>query len=338
MKKAAPLLVLVVLALVGAWFLLRPRPKVLRPDEPIEEGPAADHRPPPSLAAAPASTKPRPGPAMTEEEPAEAPAVPAEGLALTGFVVDAQSGKPIAGASVCAEVASEPCPRALLRPHPLLDGPDTGITGNDGRVYTARAAPIVTTDKDGAFRIPWDQSGASDLFVKAAGHVLTASCRATTAAPVTIRLDRGLSIEGVVVTRDDKPIAGARVWTLPAPGAPTDLGHEEFAATNADGKFALSGLVAGAVVVRAEQFPAYMPTASEPMEPGRHDVKLRARAGVRRFVHVDDGRRARGGDADGCVDDDGDAAEEGAPTPEVDLRRRPFRARTRTTRPVCSSR
>jgi hypothetical protein len=273
-KKAAPLLVLLVLAVVGAWFLARKPSKSLRPDEPIEEAPTTDRRPPPSLAAAPAPANPRPAPAMVSEEPGEAPTAPEAGSELTGFVVDAESGKPIAGASVCAEVASEPCPRALLRPHPLLDGPDAAITGKDGRVYTARAAPIVATDKDGAFRIPWDRPDASDLFVKAAGHVLAVSCRATTAAPVTIRLDKGLSIEGVVVTRDDKPIAGAKVSTMPAPGTPPDLGHEEFGITTADGKFALSGLVAGAVVVRADQFPAYMPTASEPMEPGRRDVKL----------------------------------------------------------------
>lgn len=275
MKKVAPLLVLLLVALAGAYLLLRPPPKVLRPDDPIEEGAAGDHRPPPSLSAAPARANPRSSPATTADEaPAETPGAPEDGLALAGVVVDAESGKPIAGATVCAEVAGEPCPRALLRPHPLLDGPDAAITDRAGRVYTSRAAPIVTTDKDGAFRIPWDRPEPSDLVVKAPGRVLTASCRATTAAPVTIRLERGLTIEGVVVTRDDRPIAGARVWTLPAPGAAAGLGHEEFATTNADGKFALSGLVAGAVVVRAEQFPAYMPAASEPMEPGRRDVKL----------------------------------------------------------------
>lgn len=296
MKKAAPLLVLLLLGLAGAYFALqRSAPKGLRPDEPIEEGPAPDRRPPPSLAAAPASTNPRPKPAAaTESDPAEASSTPDTGAALSGVVVDAETGKPIAGASVCAEVASEPCPRALLRPHPLLDGPDAGISDKSGRFYSARAAPIVTTDKDGAFRIEWDRPDASDLFVKAAGHVLTVSCRATTAAPVTIRLERGLQIEGVVVARDERPIAGARVWTMPASGAATGLGHEEMATTNAEGKFLLSGLVSGAVVVRAEQFPAYMPAASEPMEPGRRDVKLvLVPAFVVSFdLKTDDGREA----------------------------------------------
>ncbi len=274
MKKSAPLVVLFLLAIAGAYFLLRANPKAgPHPDDLSDEGPAADRAPAP-LAVPPPSTTPPREKTRIVDEPLPEPVSPGEGPAITGFVVDAETGKPIAGASIVAETSSEPCPRALARPHPFLDGDTATIQLSDGRLLTSRGRPLASTDKDGAFRLAWDEAGPADLFVRAPGHVMACACRATTSAPVTIRLERGLTIEGVVVTRDEKPIVGARVWTSSASTVSSGLGHDEVTMTNAEGRFVISGLVPGAVIVRAELFPQWMTAVSEPMEPGRRDVKL----------------------------------------------------------------
>lgn len=273
-KKALPLVLVLIAALAGAYFVLRPgRAKGLRPDDALDEGRGPDRAAPTALSAPPPG-KSKPDPTHIVDEAPGEPAATAEGPAIVGVVLDAETGKPIAGASIAVERASEPCPRALQRPHPFLDGDGGTIKGADGRLYTSRGKPLGSTDKDGAFTIPWDEPGNADVFVKALGHVMGLACRAAPSAPVTIRLERGLSIEGAVVTRDEKPVAGARVWTTSSSAAVTGLGHDEVSTTSAEGRFVITGLVPGTVVVRAELSPNWMPTASEPMEPGRRDVKL----------------------------------------------------------------
>ena len=275
MKKIAPLLVLLLVAIVGAFLLLSSGPKQgLRPDDLSDEGPAPESGRPTALSAPPPGSALRHEKTRIVDEPLPEQEKPGEGPAITGFVVDAETGKPIAGASIATETSDEPCPRALQRPHPFLDGDAGTIKGSDGRLYTSRGRLLGSTDQEGAFRVAWEEPGAADVFVKARGYVLGCWCRATMAAPATVRLDRGLSIEGVVVSRDDKPIAGARVWTASSSKTTTGIGHDEVATTNAEGKFAISGLVAGTVIVRADLSPNWMPAASEPMEPGRRDVRL----------------------------------------------------------------
>lgn len=275
MKKLAPLLVLTLLAIAGAFFLLRPKPSSgLRPDDMADAGPAADSTAPTSLSASADGGKPKRDPTkIVDEAPAE-PTEPPDGPALTGIVLDAQTGKPIAGARVSPEPASEPCPKPLRRPHPFLDGDSSAIENSDGTKTTGWGRAITTTDKDGQFRVPWTDPDAADLYVKAGGYVLACSCHVSADVSVIVRLDKGLSIEGVVVTRDDMPVAGARVWTNASSPVTGGLGHDEMAMTNAEGKFSISGLVEGSVVVRADAGALFMPAASEPMNPGRKDVKL----------------------------------------------------------------
>lgn len=277
MKKAAPLLVLLLLAIAGAYFLLaRPPEKAPRPEDPPDEAPTDGTPAPTALTAAPGGGRPKHDPTRIVDEAPSEPAgtSTADGPALVGVVVDAATGSAVAGARVSPETAATPCPAPLRRPHPFIDGDSATIENGDGSKTTGFGRPIVTTDREGRFRIPWADPGAADVYVKAAGYVLACACHASAGAEVTVRLDRGLSIEGVVVTRDDKGVAGARVTTKASSPAASGLGHDEFAMTDAEGRFKVTGLVEGSVVVRADAGPAFMPAVSESMNPGRRDVRL----------------------------------------------------------------
>jgi hypothetical protein len=131
-----------------------------------------------------------------------------------------------------------------------------------------------STNEEGAFAIPWDLADVrADLFARRAGFVLACECRIAPGTGVTIRLRRGDEIRGVVVRGDGRAVAGALVSCRPAPGTPLLPGHADMARTDEEGRFALTGLVPGPVLVSADH-PKFVPATLPAMEPGRKDLRI----------------------------------------------------------------
>jgi hypothetical protein len=276
MRRALPVLGLLLVAL-GVLLALRSGPKgALRPDD-GDGGSALDPDAPPPAVAGPGPLARAPkieirtGPA---EEPTGEGDASQDEAAVIGVVVDAETGKPLAGAAVTSEVAGGVCPRPLLRPHPFYDGDKATIVSTTGEQATGWGRPLARTDAEGRFRLPARDGGAVDLYAKAAGHVVGAVCRVSPGVPATIRLEKGLSLAGRVVDRDGRGLKGVRVWTTLPKGVAASLGHDEEIATDAEGRFGIAGLAPGAVVVRA-QAPGFVVAVSDPVEAGRRDVVLR---------------------------------------------------------------
>lgn len=276
MRRSWPLVALLVVALgAGAWFLLQGSGAGPQPVVP-GDAPGREQGAPPTLLGAPDRPASRAG-SMGEEAPSEAPAEAGAGdekePRLRGVVVDDETGAPVPGARILVEAASSPCPRI-----PESLAPSTRRT-DAGRRHAADV-PLVT-DKDGTFSIAEGRlvdvfqraAGYVDVFARAAGYVMGCVCMVGPFAPVTIRLKRGLSISGVVVRDRGGPVANALVTASPAPGVPRLPGHAEVATSDAEGKFSLTGLLPGPVVVGADH-PKHMPTSLAPMEPGRDNVRI----------------------------------------------------------------
>ena len=282
MKRLLPILLLF-LAVVGAgiYFLTRttgPGPVVGGSDEDGRAGHEA-----PALAKAPAGQTPkRPTgvDATMEGEDATSGAKPADGPFLTGTVLDDETGKPVSGARVVVREAREPCP---AEPDELLfstreleasgeDRIEVLMSHGGGLRPNSALRGEVRTRKDGTFSIRWRLPKA-DVQARAPGFVIASACQVEAATPLTIRLRRGLTIEGFVLTADGKPIEGAALVVLAAPGVPREPGHFERASSDAEGRFAVTGLVPGPVVLSADH-PRYMTQSLPAMEPGRKDVRL----------------------------------------------------------------
>ena len=183
-SKITIILVLVV-AVVGAWLVLRSPRRVTGNDDP--PGPAAAARPErPQVVRLPAAAV---SPADTERGTA----------GFGGRVVSAETGQPV--------------PRASLSF--VLDGAAVTATGgDDGRFAVEGAAPgtyeLVSATADGF--LPFDAQAAT-------GAVLVSTRPGTRVDDVTIYLTPAVTWTVLVQDPSHKPIAGAEVRVLSARGA-----------------------------------------------------------------------------------------------------------------------
>ena len=269
------LLAVAVVGVAGAaWLLLRggsAAPDVV----PVEEG-AREQGMAPQLAE---GTSPRPPARPIVEEP---PAKPAEDDSpaaddvpkIHGVVLDGETGKPVAGAVVLVEAALPTCPRMPASVLELFRFEAAMFRDADPRPIGPMVlphAPSAVTTAEGAFAVPF--AGFGDVFAHRAGYVLGTACGAGTRESVLIRLQKGLTIEGVVVRGDGTPIAKALVQTAPAPGTPIVPGRVEMTPTDDQGRFALTGLVPGPLIVSADH-PRFVASALPPMEPPAKGLRI----------------------------------------------------------------
>ncbi|MGE0193829.1 MAG: carboxypeptidase-like regulatory domain-containing protein [Planctomycetota bacterium] len=202
--------------------------------------------------------------------PARPPAVGPEGEAppfLTGLVVDADEGSPIAGAHVWVEAAAEPLDR-LPRHLGLYDaetdkppGPGSAL-GLDGRLVGA------FSDADGRFRILEAPDGVThvDVFALATGRLAAMNGPRVAGENVVLRMEAGLELTGTVRGPRGRPLVGARLVARPAPGTRPSLRHVAVATSREDGSFRLGALAPGNVLVRCEH-PSHLPAELGPVDP-----------------------------------------------------------------------
>jgi hypothetical protein len=276
--RAGVLVAVAVLVAAAAWWFLRSDGPVVRPGS-GGGGDGGEEETAPELAKGPQSGRPpsRPGDgAETGEKETSPPPDRAAGPAITGVVVDDETGKPMAGVRVVAEIAETTCPRFPDPPQPLwgADAFPTDVLPAQRRFRAAPVSPPATTDEEGAFSIAWRLGDVkADLFARRTGWLVECACGVAAGSPATIRLKKGSEIRGVVVRGDGRAVAGAVVRCRPAPGTPILPGHADATRSDEEGRFALTGLVPGPVIVWADH-PKFVPTTLEPMEPGRKDLRI----------------------------------------------------------------
>ena len=154
---------------------------------------------------------------------------------VTGKVVDAQMGKPIAGALVWSGLP-----------------PDL---------------PPVRTGEDGTLQLPLSKPGSS-FGVAAAGYLLAEAQPGPPAKPVTVALKRAARIDGQVVDAEGAPVAGAYIQIQPGPSRDSSLSSLWYLtelSSGTDGSFSIRGLLPGGVYKVAAQRPGH----------GRAEVEIR---------------------------------------------------------------
>jgi hypothetical protein len=238
----------------------------------------------------------RPPPERPQETDPTPPAPPPETdvLLVSGLVLDAESGDPIAGALVSVERMRAPCPRP-----PRISLPPEG-TVPEGHGNPANELLIhARTDGEGRFRITQrdrdKDTGAMDLFVLAPGHVAYCGCGVNAGADVTVRLQAGGSITGTVRDLLGRPVGGATVRAQPAPPALPHPGNSVLTLSNEQGVFKLDGLTRESLIVQVDH-PLYMPYASEVLAPDAqspHAVTLVPAWSLRFRLETNDGQPAR---------------------------------------------
>jgi|GEM_PF-2940887 len=290
-KKALPLVVLIILAAVGVYFLTRgggtSGPVA---GDGLEDG-SASPAPPPALGAAGRGDRPDPAAGRPPADGMDDASTVPESEALPhlkGFVVDAETGKGIAGARLGFEPPAAQCPR-MPEAAPATYFEMSGARGAQMpqvvRRIVGAGLPVpqaggafteslvgAHTGGDGSFDVEF--AAKADLFVRAPGYRMECVCGVTSDTPITVRLVRGLSIEGVVVREDGQAVEGALVSVRPAPGTSRTLGHVEQALSGERGAFVVSGLVEGALtlsVVHGKHMPL---TWSQPVDAGTKGLRV----------------------------------------------------------------
>ncbi len=233
----------------------------------------------------------RPRPSEPEPAPPPPPAEPAPpGERLLGvLVVDDADGVPLPGARLWFEPSREPCPR-LPGDEQLSPPPPES---------SSRRPLSHATDASGRFELDTDrfarpEAERLDVFAAAPGYVTGVACAVRLPGETTLRLSRGLALQGRVTDLAGRPLAEAVLLARPGPNTTPVPGHAGWALTDAQGRFRLDGLLPGTLTVRAEH-PGHFPrtiAGEDPVEP-RERVYALAPAFVLRFrVRTDDGRPA----------------------------------------------
>ncbi|MCK6551754.1 carboxypeptidase-like regulatory domain-containing protein [Myxococcota bacterium] len=210
-----------------------------------------------------------------EEPPAVPPEHPFAKTRITGRVYDVETGDGIVGAAV--------------RVRPTFGVPKLGAVGGDG-------SAVFTTRADGSYAMKGIPPGTFDLEVQAPGYSPAKSSFKKFSAledddGFDVGLVRGGALEGVVLSADRRPVAGARVT---ATTGDTVSIHPEatLATTGADGHFVLDPVQARELRVYATHpvFGSRLAVVPASEEPNR-EVEL----------VLDRGRTIRGlvRDADG---------------------------------------
>ena len=274
MNKSLP--IVLVLALAGvAWLLFFDgnRASDWAPEDGSSFG-RSDEDDPRLLGAEGAGPRPTRPPRPRKKTKAELAAQArdrARRLYLSGVVVAAEGGTPLAGARLWAEPARPPCPRLPdfdQRYAPVLPGSKVGAG-------VPPPWPSFTTDAKGRFEwVATDAElkaihrGEVDVFVLARGYVIGLLCRPEKGSDVTVRLARALQMPLRVTDRHQRPIEGAKVYVLPAEGTEAIPGHAGRALSDEEGRCEVDGLLPGDVLVTADH-PAYMPTTIGPVNPAK---------------------------------------------------------------------
>ena len=163
---------------------------------------------------------------ITEREPVEVEILLDRGFTVTGRVVD-EAGTPLGEASVY-------------------------IVNVEANELTARSSTRVApgnarTGSDGAFSISGIDPGEFTVTVRRQGFVAYRKTHHTnSAAPLEIRLERGLTLSGIV-QRAGKPLAEVDVSATTAASG----GDHQSARTDAHGRFQLHGLIAARYTLHA---------------------------------------------------------------------------------------
>lgn len=203
-----------------------------------------------------------PVPEALPDDGSQAPA-DADAVYLSGRVLDAETDEPLKGAEVWLMPSGEPCPRLPEAVATLGQDPST--------------PPLlrrVTTKADGAFgfeskpdELP--PTGAVDVFATRAGYVLGVACAQTLPGELTLRLEKGLTLSGRVVTPTGAGVESAAVRARPGPETPALPGHGTpflLPVTDEKGGFVLDGLLPGALLLDIEH-PHFMPRTAGPFDP-----------------------------------------------------------------------
>lgn len=275
MRRIAPLLLLLAVG-AAAFLLLRPRTDGPVVGEVAEDAGPAATRAPGAVdvrLASGAGRRPagRAGPAPgPDDAPATGPAA-AEGPEIVGVVLDDATGDPVKGAVVVVTSASKPCPSTV--PADVFEwgfAVAMPVRGGDRSVEAERGK--VPTGDDGTFRLAWS-AGPADLVVRKQGWLVATACAVATGAPVTVRLRRGASIAGVVVTPTGAPIAGVEVSARPPRGLPATPGRVEAATSDAEGRFTVEGLLPEAFDL-AFRHPRYFDETKPEVAAGTRTLRI----------------------------------------------------------------
>ena len=173
------------------------------------------------------------------------------GASLAGRVLDDEE-RPVPGAEI--EIAWQP----TVPGRELPAGP--AVTKQ------------TTADGDGRFAVPGLRAGVVVLAVDARGFVALRDVTATVPLPpgeeVTVRLERGATLEGRVVTTEGEPVPETRILAGPAAGV-----------ADAEGRFRVEGLAPGPQLVEARH-PHYGRRERQvSVEPGTNPVEFVFEAG-----------------------------------------------------------
>jgi hypothetical protein len=292
MPRVALVLLMLLAGGAAAWMLLQGgstsdvdgvegREALEEGEETLLEAPGLTGQPGPGRRA------PRPTP-----EAVAAPSAPPEApsdvkVFVTVTVLDDATGAVLPGAVVWWEPARDPCPRLPREEH--ISAPQSPLS--------SRVVVRMPVDAEGRALLTEVQVGNTpsetfDLFARHPGYVMGMACAVRHPGEATIRLKRGLSLQGTVTDAKGTPLADAEVLVRPGAATPPVPGHAGYAATDEQGRFSLDGLVPGALRVRVGR-EGYFPLeleAEDPSDPQPRTYVLTPAFVVRFRLRTDDGR------------------------------------------------
>lgn len=187
---------------------------------------------------------------------------PREALRIVGVVVDDETGTPLAGAEVGCLSTSVACP-------PTAEGLFFGrrVVGGLGARFDS-----VKAHEDGTFEVRWGEPTAQ-LVVRRPGFLAVALCEVPANTPTTVRLRRGARIAGQALRPDGRPVAGVVVEAKAPRGLPLTLGRLEQATTDAEGRFAVEGLLPEAFDLTFTH-PTHFDETRPAVPAGTRDLKV----------------------------------------------------------------
>ena len=250
------------------------------------EGPGADLESP-GLRGVPGARRPAQGPGTEPTTSAPPPAPPEPGeILLRVTVLDDATGTPLPHALVWWEKAREPCPR--LPGEEQLSPPRLLLHSRIVRKHAV--GPEGRFDLDSNTYLAEDR--VLDVFAEHAGYVIGVACAVRLPGDVTLRLKRGLTLQGTVTDLQGRPLADAILMARPAAATAPIPGHAGWAASDEQGHFAIEGLIAGALRVRVGR-EGYFPLellAEDPADSQPRTYALTPAFVLRFRLRTDDGR------------------------------------------------
>ena len=162
----------------------------------------------------------------------------------------------------------------------------TERTDADGRFSMAARGDIDHAKLEGGF----------DLFVMADGYIAACECAVPNGREIQVRLKKGHRIRGTVRNVFSRPVADLAVRAVPTGDTPKQLGHYASTTTDEQGRFELTGLQPGAVMVQTALTQSYMPKEVGPIDPQAAqplDIELVSALQVSFSIQTADGQPPR---------------------------------------------